>query len=357
LSGPSREGTPESDVYDGAPHPREAGTLIGHAAAEAELLEAYRSGRPAHAWLIGGPAGIGKATLAWRFARFVLANPDISSPSVGAARDLFVARDAPAARLIDAQAHPDLVWLRRMWNPERKNFRTDIRVEEVRHALGLFHKSAGAGGWRICIVDTGDDLNSSSASALLKMIEEPPTRSLFLILAHRPGLTLLTIRSRCRRLQLDPLQPAAIVQILRGLGAPWSLVGERELTAAVKSANGSVSEALKRIDPERAEIEAMIAAAIAGLPESDGRAVHRLAEAVAAKGSDDAFEGLTLALYDWLAERAAARAGEGAERLAPLAELWDKARAAARDTETYNLDKRLHVLSLFAELSAAARRL
>jgi DNA polymerase-3 subunit delta' len=78
---------------------------------------------------------------------------------------------------------------------------------------------------------------------------------------------------------------------------------------------------------------------------------------VAARGADDAFEGLTLAVYDWLAERAAARAGEGASRLAPLAELWDKARAASRDTETYNLDKRLHVLSLFAELSGAARRL
>jgi DNA polymerase-3 subunit delta' len=357
LSGPSREGAPESDAYDGAPHPREAETLIGHAAAEAELLEAYRGGRLAHAWLIGGPAGIGKATLAWRFGRFVLAHPDPSSPEVKAAPDLAVAAEAPAARQILAQAHPDVVALRRMWNAERKGFYSDIRVEDVRRALQLFQKSAGAGGWRISIVDTAEDLNRSGANALLKMIEEPPTRSLFLILAHRPGLTLPTIRSRCRRLQLDPLQPAAIVQILRGFGAPWSEIGDGELAAAAKSANGSVREALKRIDPERAEIEAMIAAAIAKLPDSDGRAVHRLAEAVSARGADDAFEGLTLALYDWLAERAAARAGDGAARLAPLAELWDKARAATRDTETYNLDKRLHVLSLFAELSAAARRL
>jgi DNA polymerase-3 subunit delta' len=349
--------TPQSDAYEGAPHPRDSARLIGHAAAEAELLEAYRGGRLAHAWLIGGPAGIGKATLAWRFARFILANPDPSSPAARAASDLAVSPDAPAARQVAAQAHPDVASLRRMWNADRKNFYADIRVEDVRHALQLFHKSAGAGGWRICIVDTAEDLNRAGANALLKMIEEPPAHALFLILAHRPGLTLPTIRSRSRRLQLDPLSPADIVGVLRGLGAPWSEVGASELETAARGANGSVREALKRIDPTRAELEAMIAAAIAKLPDSDGRAVHRLAEAVSARGADDAFEGLTLALYDWVEAQARARAGEGAARLAPLAELWDKARAATRDTETYNLDKRLHVLSLFAELSAAARRL
>jgi DNA polymerase-3 subunit delta' len=191
----------------------------------------------------------------------------------------------------------------------------------------------------------------------LKMIEEPPARALFLILAHRPGLTLPTIRSRSRRLQLDPLSPADVAGVVRGLGAPWSDVEASELEMIARGANGSVREALKRIDPTRAELQAMIAAAIAKLPDSDGRAVHRLAEAVSARGADDEFEAFTLALYDWIETQARTRAGEGAARLAPLAELWDKARAATRDTETYNLDKRLHVLSLFAELSAAARRL
>jgi DNA polymerase-3 subunit delta' len=348
---------PESDAYDGAPHPREAEALIGHAAAEMELLDAYRAGRLAHAWLIGGPAGIGKATLAWRFARFVLANSDPSTLAVRQARDLSVAAEASAARLMAAHAHPDLASLRRLWNAERKTFYTEIRVEDVRHALQLFHKSAGAGGWRVCIVDAAEDLNRAGANALLKMIEEPPARALFLIVAHRPGLTLPTIRSRCRRLQLDPLASADVVRIVRGLGPPWSQVAEPRLEAAAHGAKGSVREALKRIDPGRVEIEAMIAAAIAELPSSDGRAVHRLAEAVSGRGADEAFEALTLALYDWLAARAETKAGEGAPRLAPIAELWEKARAATRDTETYNLDKRLHVLSLFAELSAAARRL
>jgi DNA polymerase III subunit delta' len=189
------------------------------------------------------------------------------------------------------------------------------------------------------------------------MIEEPPARALFLILAHRPGLILPTIRSRCRRLQLDPLAPSEILSIVQRLGEPWSDIDANALEVAAGEANGSVRETLKRIDPARSEMEAMIASVVAKLPELDSRAVHKLAEAVSARGADDAFEDLTLALYDWLEAQARTQAGQGAARLAPLADLWEKARAATRDTETYNLDKRLHVLSLFAEVSAAARRL
>ncbi len=357
MNARSGDATPQSDAYEGAPHPRDATNLVGHAAAETELLEAYRDGRLPHAWLIGGPAGVGKATLAWRFARFTLANPDHSSATVRAASDLSVSPEAGAVRLLASQAHPDLASLRRVWNADRKTFYGDIRVEDVRHALQLFQKSAGAGGWRICIVDTAEDLNRAGANALLKMIEEPPARALFLILAHRPGLILPTIRSRCRRLQLDPLSPTEILSIVHGLGEPWSDIDADALEVAARGANGSVRETLKRVDPERSDTEEMIAAAIAKLPELDQRTIHKLAEAVSARGADDAFEDLTLALYDWLEARARTRAGEGAARLAPLADLWEKARAATRDTETYNLDKRLHVLSLFAELSAAARRL
>ncbi|HLW93088.1 MAG TPA: DNA polymerase III subunit delta', partial [Roseiarcus sp.] len=325
MSALTRDSSQQSDVYDGAPHPRESLGLVGHRAAEAELLDAYRAGRLAQAWLIGGPEGVGKATLAWRFARFVLAHPDPQSPAVRGARDLFVDPGAPAARQIAVQAHPDLASLRRAWNAERKNFYTDIRVDDVRGALQMFHLSAGAGGWRVCIVDTAEDLNPSSANALLKMIEEPPARALFLILAHRPGLTLSTIRSRCRRLQLEPLSPEEIVTIVRGFGAPWSEIDEEALAAAAQRANGSVREALRRIDPDGAEFEAMVAAAVERLPQSDDRLVHRLADAVAARGRDGDFETLSLALYDWLANRARDKAGEGAARLASIAELWDKA--------------------------------
>jgi DNA polymerase-3 subunit delta' len=345
----------ESDLYPGAPHPRFAATLVGHAAAEGELLNAYRSGKLAHAWLIGGPEGVGKATLAWRFARFILAQPDPAAARVLAAEDLSVDLDASAVRQALALAHPDLSALRRIWNTQSKNFYSEIRVEDVRGALELFHKSAGAGGWRICIVDSAEDLNRAGANALLKMIEEPPPRSLFLIIAHRPGQVRATIRSRCRRLNLDGLAPTDIAGIVAGLGEPWSAIARADLDRATARANGSVREALKRVDPGAAEIAAMIEAVVGRLPDADFREIHRLADAVSARGAGDAFDGLMNALYDWLAERA--RGGGQTARLASIAEVWEKIRAATREAEAYNLDKKLHVLSIFAELSAAARRL
>ena len=346
---------PESDVYPGAPHPRLATRLIGHRPAESELLEAYRGEKLPHAWLIGGREGIGKATLAWRFARFILAQPDPTAPQVRAATDLGVDPQARAARQAMALAHPDLVVLRRSWNQQTKALRSEISVDDARAALDLFHKSAGAGGWRICIVDCADDLNRASANALLKMIEEPPPRSLFLIVAHRPGQVLATIRSRTRRLALDGLDAEEIAAIVGGLGEPWSATTPEKVARAAARANGSVREALARIDPAGAEIGALIESAVARLPAVDFSEVHRLADAVGARGAGGAFDGLMNALYDWLAARA--RAGGDGARLAPIAELWDKIRVATREAEAYNLDRKLHILSVFAEFSAAARRL
>jgi DNA polymerase III subunit delta' len=347
-------GPQESDLYPGAPHPRLAASLIGHDSAEQELLNAYRSGKLAHSWLIGGPEGVGKATLAWRFARFVFAHPDPAGAAVRAAKDLDVDLETPAARQISVLAHPDLAALRRGWNGQAKNFYSEIRVEDVRAALELFHKSAGAGGWRICIVDSAEDLNRAGANALLKMIEEPPPRSLFLIVAHKPGQVLATIRSRCRRLSLEGLSPSDIARIVAGLGEPWSDIASSDLERAAARANGSAREALKRLDPAARATTAIIDAVIAQLPDADFREIHKLADAVSVRGAGDAFDGLMSALYDWLAERA--RAGPAAH-LASIAEVWDKIRAATRETEAYNLDKKLHVLSVFAEISAAARRL
>ncbi len=345
----------ESDAYEGAPHPRLATALIGHAAAEAELLEGYRSRRLAHAWLIGGPEGIGKATLAWRCARFILANPDPAAQQVLNAHNLHVDPNNPAARQVAALAHPDLGLLRRTPDSKTKRMRTQIAVDDVRDALEVFHKFSSMGGWRICIVDCAEDLNANSANALLKMIEEPPPRSLFLIVAHRPGQALATIRSRCRKLALGPLAPEQIAQAVLALGKPWSEISGDEIADAARRANGSVREALKRLDPDARAVRAMIDQAIAQLPDADFRAIHKLAEAVAGRGEDDAFEALMNGIYDWLAQRlrtVTPEQGAGA-----IGDLWDKIRAATREADALNLDRKLHVLAIFAEFSAAARRI
>src|SRR5262249_29566485 len=177
------------------PLPRETTVLYGHAQAERALLAAYRGARFPHAWLIGGPVGIGKATLAYRMARFVLTHPDPGVPTVRTAKSLNVDADHPVARRIAAQAQGDLLVLERTINEKTNKLYQDIRVDDVRRTVTFFGSTAGEGGWRIAIVDPVDELNPSGANALLKVLEEPPRRTVLLLVSHSAARVLPTIRS------------------------------------------------------------------------------------------------------------------------------------------------------------------
>jgi DNA polymerase-3 subunit delta' len=344
---------PEADALAGAPHPRHVFSLIGHERAEAEMLTAYREGRLAHAWLIAGKEGIGKATLAWRFARFVLANPDPAAKAVREALNLHVEPSHSAARLLAGLAHPDFALIRREWQGAAKKLASEIAVDAVRHGLQVFHLSAAFGGWRVAIVDSAEDLNRSSANALLKLVEEPPERSLILIVSHQPGQLMPTIRSRCRRLRLDPLTQDQIVEAVTGLGAPWSEADPEALAAAAKRADGSVREALVRLAPESEGVGALIEQVVAGLPRPDPRAIARLADAVSGRAGDEAYRAFHRELYDWLVAYARDVA-PGSLRVEEIGGLWDRIREAERETEELNLDRKLHILALFAEIAATA---
>jgi DNA polymerase III subunit delta' len=346
---------PEADALAGAPHPRHVYALVGHARAEAEILSAYRDGRLAHAWLIAGKEGIGKATLAWRFARFVLANPDPTAKAVREAPNLHVEPSHSAARLLAGLAHPDFALIRREWQGVTKRLASEISVEAVRQGLQVFQLSAAFGGWRVAIVDSAEDLNRSSANALLKIIEEPPERSLILVVSHRPGQVLPTIRSRCRRLRLDPLSGEEIVRAAIGLGPPWSEADRSAVQAAAKRAGGSVREALVRLAPESEGVGALVDSIVAGLPRPDPRGVARLADAVSGRAGDEAFRAFHRELYDWLVTYA--RDVEPASlKVEEIGGLWDRIRDAERETQELNLDRKLHILALFAEIAATAPR-
>lgn len=349
------EGPPESDALESAPHPRETEHLFGHKAAEAEFLDAYREGRLPQAWLIGGREGIGKATLAWRVARFILANPDPRLPAVQRATDLHVDPEHPVARRIAAKAHADVVTLRREWDPKSKKHFTETRVDDVRKAISLFHQSASEGGWRIVIVDPADDLNKSSANALLKIIEEPPPRSLFLIASHRPAATMPTIRSRCRRLTLSPLSDADVASAIRAMATQGLNAPEKDLLAAAARASGSVRDALLYLDSASNAVNEAIEKLLAKLPQVDWRAVHKLADVTTGREGADAFDVMLTRTFEWLDARTrdAAAAGAGPRSLAPFAQVWEKIAASARETQALNLDRRPLVLSIFADLSAA----
>jgi DNA polymerase-3 subunit delta' len=346
------EGLPESDTFEGAPHPRETFALFGHATAEQALLEAYRTGRLPQAWIIGGAEGIGKATLAWRFIRFLFANPDPRSERVAHARDLSVSPDNPSVRRVTSLSHGDLLLLRREWNSASKKHFSEIRMEDVRRALEMFHHAAGEGGWRICLVDCAEDLNRSGANALLKIVEEPPPRSLFLIISHRPARILPTIRSRSRLLMLEPLSSRDVTQAVTSLGSPWAEHGA-EIAAAADLAGGSVRQALRLLDNDRLALARRVEALLGALPSVDWREVHSLCDRITLASALDDFDSAIGAIFEWLDTQVRQHAADGPARLAPFAEVWEKAADAVREAEALNLDKRPLILSIFADLAAA----
>ncbi|MBI1203024.1 MAG: DNA polymerase III subunit delta' [Rhodopseudomonas sp.] len=330
--------------------PRETTLLFGHAEAERALLEAYQSGRMPHAWLIGGPPGIGKATLAYRLARFVLAHPNPASAVVQSASTLAVEADDPVARRIAAQAQADLLVLERHINEQTGKLYTVIRVDDVRRSVGFFGSTAGEGGWRIAIVDAVDDMQREGANALLKVLEEPPQRTLLLLISHSPGRELPTIRSRCRRLLLRPLEAN---DVERAVSAATGRDVDDDVRQAAAAAEGSVGRALRFLDGPALALRQRVLELFAQLPNPDPRALHALGDAVSGT------EPQTLAtLMDmvngWLAARLDP-AQRGAVQMARTAQAWEKINRAARDVEIYNLERKPLVFSVFGWLAEAAK--
>ena len=333
-------------------HPRETTDLFGHGEAEAALLNAYRSGRIPHAWLIGGPQGIGKATLAYRMARFVLANADPMRPSVQRAETLALDPHDPVARQIAAGSHGGLLVLERGLN-DRGVLRTVITVDETRETISFFGSTAAVGGWRVCIVDTVDELNPNAANALLKILEEPPQRSLFLLVSHSPARALPTILSRCRKL---PLRPLATGDVIRAAAQAADIASDDPaLAEAADASEGSVSRALTLMGGDALKLQQRTAALLASLPRVDPRELHALGDAL---GTSDrvALAAFIDGIDRWIGEKLRADdANANLPRLARLAEVWEKIIRAARDTESYNLERKPLVFSVFGMLAEATR--
>jgi DNA polymerase-3 subunit delta' len=352
-----RETSDEPDRLPIAPHPRETLALIGHAVQERAFLEALRGGRMHHAWLLGGPEGIGKASFAYRAARFMLAAGD---PAARAARSdsLAMAENDPATRRVMARSHPDLHVLNRGARPDGKpGYTTNIPVVFVRRVIDRFGASAAEGGWRVCIVDSAEDMDRPSANALLKLLEEPPPQALFLIVAHAPGRLLPTIRSRCRLLSFEPLPAADVVEAgrtaLERMETPFDASA---LERAASLAEGSVKRALTYVDPETLALVEAVRARLDALPQIDLGALLALAEDVAGKAGERDFAVMIETVQGWLSDHLHAHAAAQPARLAPLAEVWEKLERSAREVETYNLDRRPLVMSMFHDLSAAVSR-
>jgi DNA polymerase-3 subunit delta' len=369
------EALPEADRAEGAPHPRETLSLFGHQTAEAAFLRAYTSHRLHHAWLITGPKGVGKATLAWRIARFLLATPmDEGDALFGAPPPpdrLDIAPEHPVAHRIHALSEPGLFLLRRPWDREKKRLKTTITVDEVRKMKDFFGLSAGGNGRRVVIVDAAEEMNQNAANALLKMLEEPPKNATLLLISHQPSRLLPTIRSRCRTLALGALGPDDMGRALHQAG-----IDAGDSAALAELSAGSVGEAVALIQQEGLTLYAEIMELFATLPRMDRSRAVKLSDAGGAKGAEARFE-LLLDLIDRLLSRLARTGATGqplpeilpgeAELIARLAPDLQAARAwadlsadltsRARRGKAVNLDPAALLLDMCLRIGSTAERL
>jgi DNA polymerase-3 subunit delta' len=333
------------------PRPRHAETLLGHDAALAAFHAAWRGGRLHHAWLIGGPAGIGKATLAFRIARWVLAG----GPETDAS--LALPASHPAFRKVAIGSHPDLAVLERSENTRTGRMRTEIVVDDVRALAGFLRLTPAESAWRVAIVDPADDLNREAANALLKILEEPPPRALLLLVAHAPGRLLPTVRSRCRRLMLTPLTEGEVASLLATL-APEVPLAERRAAAAI--ARGSIGRALTLAGEGASALKRALDEVMDRLPEVDLVAAHALADRIGRPGAEEEFALFMELLRDAVAARARAAATGGADRIAALRPLeewgsvWENLGRLARMTAGLTLDRKQAVLSALSALRPGA---
>jgi len=360
------EHLPEADRLDGAPHPRMTAKMFGHRHADETLARGLASGRMHHGWLLSGAAGIGKATLAYRFARAALSQPDERD---SAGKSLSVSSETSGSRQVRALSHPGLLVVRRPYLIKDKRLAATIPVDEVRRLRQFLAMSVEPSAWRVVIVDSADELHHSAANALLKSLEEPPPRTIFLLITSEPGRLLATIRSRCRILAMEALSPpdlrAAATQALDAEDKTAPATAEWPVLERISQ--GSVRRALSLIQGGGTALNQSLEEHLSGLPKLDWVALHtlsdKLAPTAAAQQYDLFFDLLTGTLSRLIraagtgvgdpSDVALARRLIGDARLASFADLWETITREKAEADALNLDRKTMILDTFARLERA----
>lgn len=281
---------PESDCLKTALHPRKTLELFGQNTAEHNFLTAYHSGRLHHAWLISGPQGVGKATLAWKITKFLLTQSvngaGLFDPPDHKSGTLNTPPDHPALQYIEHLTEPRVFLCRRAWDETAKRYKKDITISEIRALKTFFTLSAADGGWRIALIDAADDMNASAANALLKILEEPPEKTVFLLVSHQPQQLLPTIRSRCRMLRCEKLSTHDLIQALQNAQIHTGNITD----GFAELAEGSVGTAIRLLDSDGLKTYENFAHLIAQAPDINRSEALHLANQCSGKSNEAVYE-------------------------------------------------------------------
>lgn len=365
----------EPDRLEGAPHPRDTQQLFGQSEAEARFLDAFNAGRLHHAWLLTGARGVGKATLAWRIARFLLTVEEgeeagLFGDAPPAPTRLDAPEGHPVLQRMLARSEPRLFTITRSVNPDTKRLRDVIAVDDVRELSRFLSMSAAEGGRRVVILDAADELNTQAANALLKMLEEPPKLTTFLMVAHQPAALLPTIRSRCRELRLATLTAEDMAAALAQAGVQEGLAASEKEALAVLS-GGSVGAAARLLQQDGLKLYQELIELFASFPQLDRPRVQAVSERFVARGKEaqlDLFFSLMETLMFRLARSGAGQVGPLASEDEPAlfarlssdmraarrwAQLSEELMARVRHGRAVNLDAAALILDTFLRMQKA----
>ena len=375
------EALPRFDQIEGAPHPSQTQHLVGQERAEADLLDAFNSQRLHHGWLVTGPKGIGKATLTWKFAKFLRATPAAGGEQglFGDAPDLAISLDIspdhPVSRRILAQSEPGILGITRGYDEKRKKFRQAISVDDVRTVKSFFSMSSSDGGKRVVIIDCAEDMNASAANAVLKVLEEPPRETYLFLISHQPAQLLPTIRSRCRTIDLRPLNDTHFFEALNAAGIDTESLGDEEKRHLINLSNGSVGEAIRYINLNGLQYYEMILDILGSFPDLNTSKTSALADSLSGAAKAREFD-VFLSVLDKVLHRLARHSLDMSELLsrateketAVFSELcktpaaarhWADAAQSVSDRtrhgQAVNLDPAALILDTFLKLETCAK--
>lgn len=366
--------TEEIDIL----HPVLTDNLIGHESNEREFLSAYNTGRLHHAWLITGPKGVGKATLAYKMSKFLLSQSlhDDEGNLFGDSlppeepTSLSIDPDSATSQRIKSMAHGGLLTVARSIEPKKKILRKMIVVDDVRKAHDFFHRTSAEGGWRVIVVDAADEMNSNSANALLKILEEPPKHSILLLVAHAPGKLLPTIRSRCRQIKLSPM-PQDSVKAVLAMKYPEMNVDELEKLSIL--AEGSPGKAIRLSHEKGLPLYNKMIDLLIGLPKLNTIQLHKVAAELGPVKADASYKLFMEHLSGWL-ERLVRFSASGEapyvindkeealfQRLSTTCgvdrwiEVWEKMGKLQTRADGLHMDRKQLLVSLFSTIADTAR--